>query len=322
MLYGLNFIFAGILRKLRLKYFIFSLLAVAAVGMWGCAKKDSGLVFGPYTLQNIFNSMAVTPTRVTLNASAGGTFYGASGARYSFPSFSLERDSVQITGNVDVSVAEYLKVSDMIFSSVLPYSNGSPLVTAGAYYINITQNGQTVILARPAKYQVYLPVASAMSLAGLSLYFGRPDDTIASNSVNWQPITDTAHGWVTAGTDTVVITSDSIHFNAASRNLLSPAYQSFALKVTAPITTFSDTLVAYAVFDSLNSVWQMSASHDHTITETMVPNSPVHFVVFTVINGDFYAGITAATPVSGNTYTVNLTKTSPVALRQKIDGLP
>jgi hypothetical protein len=305
-----------------LKYFIFSLLVVVVLCNWGCAKKDTGLVFGPYTMQNIFNSMAVTPTHVTLNASAGGTFLGASGARYSFPSFSLERDSVQITGDVDVTVAEYLKVSDMIFSSVLPYSNGAPLVTAGGYYINITQNGQTVVLARPAKYQVFLPVSSSTSLAGMSLYFGRPDDTIASNSVNWQPMTDTSHGWVTAGTDTVAITSDSIHYNAASRNLLSPSYQAFALKVTAPITTFSDTLVAYAVFDSLNTVWQMSASHNHTITETMVPNSPVHFVVFTVINGDFYAGITAATPVTGNTYTVNLTKTSPVALRVKIDALP
>ena len=306
----------------RLKYFIISALAVSALVFGGCAKKDGGTVFGPYTMQNVFNTMAVTPLRTTFNASSGGTFYGNSGTRYYFPPFSLERDSVQITGDVDVTVAEYIKVSDMIFSGILPYSNGAPLVTAGAFYLNITQNGNTVVLARPARYQAFMPVPSTMSLTGMSLYFGRPDDTVASNSVNWQPVTDTSHGGVTTVTDTVIITTDSVHFNAASRNLLTPTYQSFALQITAPITTFSDTLVAYAVFDSLNTVWQMSASHNHTITETMVPNVPVHFVVFTVIDGDFYAGITPATPVSGNTYTVYLTKTSPAALRQKIDGLP
>ena len=273
-------------------------------------------------MQNVFNTMAVTPLKLTFSASAGGNFYGSSGARYYFPPFSLERDSIQIIGDVDVTIAEYLKVSDMIFSSVLPYSNGSPLVTAGAYYINITQNGNTVVLAKPAMYQVSLPIASGISTAGMGLYFGRPDDTVSSNLVNWQPVTDTTYGSVSAVTDSVIISSDSIHYNAASRNLLSPSYQAFTLHVTAPITTFSDTLVAYAVFDSLNSIWQMSASHNHLISETMVPNSPVHFVVFTVINGDFYAGILAATPVAGNTYTVNLSKTSPAALKSRIDGLP
>ncbi len=279
-------------------------------------------MFGPYTMQNIFNAMAVTPLHTTFNASSGGTFYGSSGARYYFPPFSLERDSVQIVGNVDVTVAEYLKVSDMIFSGVLPYSNGAPLVTAGAFYLNITQNGNTVVLARPAHYQAFLPVKASVATEGMGLYLGRPDDTVSSNLVNWQPINDTNRGSIAALTDTVVITTDSVHYNAASRNLLSPAYQAFALQITAPLTTFSDTIVAYAVFDTLNTVWQLSASHEHLITETMVPNYPVHFVVFTVINGDFYAGITAATPVSGNTYTVNLTKTSPVALKARIDALP
>ena len=142
-----------------------------------------------------------------------------------------------------------------------------------------------------------------------------------SNLINWQPANDTSEGGVSLSGDSVVISSDSIHFNAASRSLGSPAYQSFSVQIKAPITTFSDTIVAYAIYDTIPVIWQMAASHNHIITETMVANYPLHFLVFTVIDGDFYAGFLAATPVSGNNYIVNLSKTSPAALRSQIDAL-
>ena len=317
----MNIIYLCVIIILPLKKLFVCLPVFLLLVAVSCKKKDNGPVFGPYTMQSVFASMSISPIAVTFDASVGGSFYGASGARYYFPPFSLVRDSIQIEGPVQAQIAEYLKKSDMIFSSVLPYSNDAPLATGGAYYINITQNGQQVVLAKPLQYQVSLPMASSLGPEPLSLYFGRSDDTLISNLINWQPANDTSEGGVSLSGDSVVISSDSIHFNAASRSLGSPAYQSFSVQIKAPITTFSDTIVAYAIYDTIPVIWQMAASHNHIITETMVANYPLHFLVFTVIDGDFYAGFLAATPVSGNNYIVNLSKTSPAALRSQIDAL-
>ncbi len=270
-------------------------------------------------MQSVLSNMAVTPTSVTLTANSGGTFWGGSGARYVFPPFSISNDSVPVNGNVTIQVSEFLKKSDLIFSSVLPFSNGYPLVPGGAYYINITQNGQPLSIAPGSYYQVFLPLAAAPP-ANLQFFLGRPDDTSVYNRVNWQPA-DTTLGKVQAMGDTLLITSDSTHYGGAFAYLDSPAYQNFTVTVTAPNSTFSDSIAAFAVLDATGSVVGMTEVSNHVVSVANVPNVPVHFVVFTVIDGNFYGAILAATPVSGRNYTIYLTKSSPAQLRSKIDAL-
>jgi hypothetical protein len=270
-------------------------------------------------MQSVFNNMAVTPTTVTMTANSGGTFWGGSGARYVFPPFSISDDSVPVNGNVTIQVSEFLKKSDMIFSSVLPFSNGYPLLPGGAYYINITQNGLPLSIAPGSQYQVFLPLAAAPP-SNLQFFLGRPDDTSAYNQVNWQPA-DTSLGMVQAVGDTLMISSDSTHFNGAFAYLDSPAYQTFTVTVTSPINTFSDSIAAYAVMDGTGGIVAMTQVSNHVVSVSNVPNVPVHFVVFTVIDGNFYADILAATPVAGHNYTVYLTKSSPAQLRIKVDAL-
>jgi len=65
----------------------------------------------------------------------------------------------------------------------------------------------------------------------------------------------------------------------------------------------------------------MNHIQDSTITETQALDLPVHFVVFTVVNGYFYGGITAAIPNAGSTYTVNLLQTDPVKFKGQLDSL-
>jgi len=284
----------------------------------GC-KKKSDPVFGPYTMQSIFVNTAVTPTIYTMDAGLGGAILSASGTRYNFPPNALQKDSQRVYGDVQVEMAEYLTKSDMIFSGILPYSNGQPFLSAGAFYLNISQNGLPVYISKSTKYLVTIPQKTLPPM-GLQLYLGRPDDTLQSNSVNWQLNTDTSIGSVIWG-DSLVVASDSVHFCNAGLPLDSLNYQSFSVKISAPITTFSDTLVAYAIYDTMNVVWQMGQSHNHIISENMVPNLPVHFVAFTVIDGYFYGGMLAARPQNGQTYTINLSLTSPAALKHKIDGL-
>ena len=314
----LTYICTG-LKNILLRNIVFTISLLCIIGSISCSKKNNTNVLGPYSMASVFSNMAVTPLTVTLNASSGGTFYGNSGTRYYFSPWSFERDSIAIVGDVQIQVAEYLKKSDLIFSGILPYSNGLPFVSGGAYYLNVMQGGQQVVIARPAKYQVYIPQQNTPPV-GLGLFFGRPDDTVISNSINWQ-VADTAHGGITYLGDTVVINSDSTHFGCAGIAVGSVAHQNISLSVSAPITTFSDTIMAYAVYDSVNIVWQMQHVQNHVVTDSVILSLPLHFVVFTIINGDFYSGILAATPASGSNYSIYLTKSSPAQLRSKIDAL-
>ncbi len=303
-----------------MKYIIPTIVFVALALLFACSKSTTAIDYGPYTIQSVFSNMAVVPKTFTINASSGGTFTGTSGAQYYFPPFSFERDSVSIFGDVQIQVAEYVTKSDMIFSCVLPFSNGTPFVTGGAFYLSAMQAGQQIVLARPAKYQVVFP-KSTTPTPGMQLFLGRPDDTIFTNLVNWQLNTDTSMGSISYNADTITINTDSTHYNCAGVFITSPTYQKITLTITTPVKTFSDSIYAYACYDSLSMVWQLPKSVNHVITDSTVTNAPIHFVVFTVINGEFYSGILGAAPVAGTNYNLYLTKSSPNLLKSKIDAL-
>jgi hypothetical protein len=87
------------------------------------------------------------------------------------------------------------------------------------------------------------------------------------------------------------------------------------------MATIGNSLKLYTVYDNYNAVWPNALKADNTSDESRVPDVPVHFVAMAVINNRFYGGILGTTPEMGNTYTVNMTVTTPSAFKALVSKL-
>lgn len=273
------------------------------------------------TFASKFAALANGSKQVTMNTTSGISFYGNSGTRYQFPAQCFVDAAGQVvSGNVNISVVEYVRKSDMIFSGVLPISNGEPLVSGGEIYVNATQNGRQLYMRPGYNYIANIPQNGASS-SGMSLFFGAVTDDSLSK-VNWKAVkadSNSIAGIVYMG-DTITIFSDSMGYCNADMFMKNPNYQSFNINVNG-VTFNDDTYVcAYAVYDNYKGVWKMSANKN-VIAEQHVPNIPVHFVIMVISGNDFYGGIMGATPQTGKTYDVTVTKTDPVAFKALVDPL-
>src|SRR6185437_3037252 len=135
-----------------MKKIIFPLLVLLTLSVISCKKNDKSSPAnntpGSYTsLSSIYRQLAPKSKIVTVNADDGSSFYGNSGTRYIFPAGAFVKgDGTNVTGNIQIEVNEFLNKSDMLFSEILPVSNGLPLLSAGEIYVNATQGGQKIYL--------------------------------------------------------------------------------------------------------------------------------------------------------------------------------
>ncbi len=291
---------------------------------------DNGGVYA--SLDAVYSSLEVRGQKITMDAATGGSFRGTSGSRYTFqPNSFRTKSGGMVSGNVEIEVRELLKPSDMIFSKVLPVSNGQPLVSGGEVQVTIRQSGQELLLADGMTYSVQLPQFGANN-TGMDLFLGAPKAEDPVNVVNWQQVRKDSTGGGQGGGipiggivhngDTITLFSDSVGWANADRFLTNPNYQTFTVNITGANITNSNQVTAYALYDTYNGVWpMMSISNSGVISENHVPDIPMHFVVIAIVNGRFYGGITSVTPANGNTYTVALAETDPNAFKIRIDGL-
>ena len=79
-----------------------------------------------------------------------------------------------------------------------------------------------------------------------------------------------------------------------------------------------------ALYDNYKGVWPLGLTGSFAngvYIEGHVPNIPVHFVSYGIINGKFYGGVTAATPVTGGNYTIFLSQVDPTAFKGQLNNL-
>lgn len=305
------------------------ILSAAAIAMLfsACKKDDDGHNNGTggnqLTLNSIYNSLAVKSKTISLDAHTGGSFYGNSGTRYVIPSDAFMTTSgIPVSGNVQIEVKEFLDRADMLFSKVLPVSNGDPLNSAGEVYINATQNGQPLIMNTGKYFRVNVPQGGTPA-PGMDLFFGAPINTQA-NTVNWNvAVIDSAQGGnsVVYNGDTISIISDSIGYCNLDQFMSNPNYQTFTVTLSGVTIAANQQVLAYALYDNYNGLWPMSNITGNVISENHVADIPVHFVVMTIYNGDFYGGIGAATPTNGSNYTVTLSQVTPTAFAAQVSAL-
>jgi len=313
-----------------MKNLLLTTLIIVAIGiMSSCNKKDSiatttnsNGTTGPYTsLSTVMKSLEVTPITVNFDVATGGSFYGPNGTRFIFyPNTFQTLTGVSVTGTIQVQIADYNNKSDILFSGILPYSNGDPIISGGEVYVNAKQ-GTTPLMLKPGTiYQTNIPGATA-SGTGMQLFYGTKISDTGSNKVNWRKSQDSL-GMIIYNGDTISVFPDSLGYCNADKFLASPSYQSFTINVTGVTINTAGELKAFAVYDNYKGVWSMfGASGSNSFTEGHVPNIPVHFVVLCIVNGNFYGGILGVTPTTGSTYTVNVSQTDPISFKTQVSAL-
>lgn len=279
--------------------------------------------FKTYASMDEVSALLAQQSKVVIfDASAGQSFYTDNGVRYIFqPNCFWDAGGVVVTGNVQVEVTEYLKKGDMIFSGVLPLSDGMSLISGGEINVKATKNGQ------PLRIDPLKPFEAKISQRGskdtvMSFFGGETNGGTTNNKVNWVQNKDSLSGKLIYKGDTISIFSDSARYCNADRFLNNPNYQSFKVNVVATGATIdAANLYGYALFDQYNGFWPLTTLSGTTFDEHHVPDIPVHFVVYSLINGHFYGGVFGATPATGKTYTVTLTEVDPKDFKAQINGL-
>ncbi len=299
------------------------------VTAFSCKKEDTVStpvsVFSTYSsMDTIYQMLEVKPKYVSVNGATGGTFYGNSGTRYVIPANCLQDGAGNpVTTNVQFEVAEYLKKGDMIFSKMLPISDGEPLFSGGEISIHATLSGQPIYL-RPGGCTVSATIPKDKdSTQGMQFFSGQPVANSVDNKVNWRRLTDTVNAVIYNG-DTVKIISDSLKECNADIFMTLPHYQAFSIvfNISGGIQLpYLSLLHAWTMYDNYKGIRPLVNYSDGIFRESHVPDIPVHFVFYALINGHFYAGVSGATPKTGETYSVTLVETDPKAFKGQLNNL-
>ena len=303
-----------------------------------CKKNDNTVSspgYASYSSMNaIYDLLRNQPAYFTVNAATGGSFYGNSGTRYIFPANCfVDGTGANVTGNVQVAATEYLKKGDMIFSKMLPISGNEPLLSGGEISVTATQGGNKVFMKPGFTFRANIPQGGTAQ-QGMMLFLGRPVQDTAKidtniNNVNWAFAIDTGHNGVTyipSVIDTISIISDSLRQCNADQFMTAPNYQTFKVTVVVTGATLSPTteVKGFTLYDTFKGAWPLGCIGSYAngvFTEQHVPNIPVHFAVYTLIDNKFYGGVLAKTPVTGANYTVTLTQVDPVAFKGQLNNL-
>ncbi len=310
------------------------ILAFGAAGLtlfYSCSKKydkTGSITTGQYfSAENLFASLAVHAKVVTIDAQRDTSFFGNSGTRYSFYANTLmTAGGALVTGKVQLQVAEYLQKGDMLFSKMLPVSNDEPLISGGEINVSASQDGQKLFMRPGATFDANMPQPGGAP-TGMLFFTAQTATDTTQTKANWINTTDTlSEGAIVINGDTLKMISDSLTMCNADRFMTSPNYQSFSVTVSVIGATLpsANKVFGYTLYDNFKGeqiLGRIGGYADGVFTESHVPDIPVHFGIFALIDGYFYGGIIGVTPANGSNYAVTLVKMDPNTFKTQLNGM-
>ncbi len=314
--------------------FILGIGLLALIG--ACKKPDTTStpvsVFSTYSsINEVFDKLRLQPKYATVNAVTGGSFYGNSGTRYIFPPNCFQDAAGNtITGNVQIAVTEYLKKGDMVFSKMLPVSDGSSLISGGEINVNGSAGGVQVYIKPGMAFSAYVP-QPGRAVAGMAYFSGLPAQDTAVSIVNWRRFDSIPGRAMIIIRDTFKSQKDTLAFICDSMKMIngdvyrvSGTSQTFSINISATGATISNSsdIRSFVFIDTVTSLTSLGYfPHTDKITNATFEKIPVHFVIFGLIDKKFYGGVYAATPANGSTYNINLTEVKPEDFKAQLNNL-
>lgn len=315
------------------------LLATLALGVFvalaSCKKNEDPKVSptptptptpGTYSsLAKAFAEVAPQPKTVTINAAAGGTFYGNSGTRYIFmPNSFINSAGTVVSGNIDIEVLECTNEADMIFGKMLPMSRGEMLYSGGEIRVRATQAGSSINIRSGYRYTVKMPTNVGVATSGMDVFRGVESTVNRGSSVDWTILKDSTTGGIIYDGDTIIMTPDSVGFTNCDK-YATYTKASIDVKLDGTGGTIdSNNVYSYFLPEGFLSAVSLYGTSfvSNTMKSCSVPMLKSHLVACAVVGGDFYGGyVSGITPSSGSTYTITLSKTTPAAFKTAISSL-
>ncbi|MCB0700353.1 MAG: hypothetical protein H6551_05400 [Chitinophagales bacterium] len=293
---------------------------------------------GNYTFSKVFNDLEVKYKTLTIDATKDNSFFGNSGTRYVIKANALVTPGgAPVTGNVQVQVREFLNRGDMIFSRMLPVSDGAPLVSGGEIDIQVTQNGTPLNLRPNTPLQVFVPQKGNAD-PDMQVFSGQPVTGDPQNQVNWRvdsprvivdslQVVDTSNRVVPiyrpGAQDTLKMISDKLRLCNIDKYLKIYQNELITVKVTSSGDTIpnSTPLFCYALFNNLNIAYPIYIYDLNNTREVHLMKLPINFVAFTIINGHFYGGVVTPAQKTGTTVNIVLNKVDPAAFKITLNNL-
>lgn len=307
---------------------------IATILMASCTKNDNNEnpvlpVYAAYTsMDDVYELLSVKGKSVTIDGTAGGTFYGNSGTRYLFEPNSFQKaDGSAVTGIVQLETTEWLKKGDMIFSKMLPESDGESLFSGGELAVTAKYNGETIFLKPGKTFRANMPQGGVPE-PGMIFFAGRSQTGNPNNNVNWRRTDSIPSRKIIYTPDTISIITDSIMICNADKYIT--GYESVDMNVTISAKDGSEiktstAIKSFAVYAGYNGMrpmdsnWGSSRTND-IIDARHVPVMPIYLTVFGLINNKFYGGILyVAAPNAGTHYSVVLEQVDAMAFRGQIN---
>ncbi|MEQ8521641.1 MAG: hypothetical protein RIC15_05755, partial [Vicingaceae bacterium] len=162
-----------------------TLLAICVIALISCSKDEEAAptVQTSSTLQEFLQTNAPKSAVFEFDAAVGGLFETQNGTLLDIPSNAfLTLDGKPVNGKVQLKIREIFTQTDMVYSGILPASDGTPLNSGGAIYVMAIQNGVQLQLANNASYEIRMP-AQALD-DEMQLFFGGRIENPAV--LNWQ----------------------------------------------------------------------------------------------------------------------------------------
>ncbi|MFB9051625.1 hypothetical protein ACFFVB_00915 [Formosa undariae] len=117
---------------------------------------------------------------ITFNADKDTTLICVEGTKLTIKKGSfLDKNNTIVTGNIDLEVTEYYKLSDMVLAHLSTQSDGKLLETGGMLNVKAYQNNAPVHLAPNTTIEILFPTTSKKN--GMQLFSGAWDN----ENINW-----------------------------------------------------------------------------------------------------------------------------------------
>ncbi len=246
---------------------LYSIPVLALLLLVACDKKKQyspDPPFASYTsLEDLFEKEQVQFKTLRFNSAIDNSFYGNSGTRYQLYANSLQKaDGSAVTGEIDVQVREWLNKSDMIFSRMLPVSNGRPLISGGEFEINVTQGGEQLYLKQGSLLVVTVPQNGAAP-EGMSAFRGDVALEPQASLVNWRLLDSNnleKNRVYSPAWDSLRVITDSLKWINIDMFPYPASYTDFDvnLSIQGVQLSASDYTVSNVLFDGINSVMSVA----------------------------------------------------------------
>ncbi len=297
---------------------------------------------GPNDVVNTFlkSELSELKQSFTLNATDGGTVLGKEGTRIRFTPGSLKKQNGEaVTGSVNIELIEIYKKADMLLADMPTKGrdNGvvSTLISGGEFYVNAKQNGEQLTVN--GSYEIAAPVEKTGGAEGGMLPFNGIEecDNNGDCDIIWEQ--NRKNGVVVDGMGGAQGTiGQSAYFtfqNQFGWTNIDKWYADPRPKTTifadvpdgyngtncAVYLSYDGEPTALASFDVYNPTTGLFTEHYGQIPIGL----KVHFIMVSVIDGQWYYAIKESTITSNHVETISsLQPVTEAQLRTLINGLP